>query len=298
MNETDAYAPVSLPRLSAKRQEIELWSLVLHAANIHHQISREPVGWVIQVAEQDYDSAWREVAAYEAENQNWPPPSPPVAPMRSDDFGTLFFSVGMVLFFSVTGPWGEQSTWFTQGAVSAEKILGAGEWWRLFTGLTLHADAVHLLGNVFFGGLLLYYLSRQLGSGAGWLIALLSGGVGNALNVWFHHGEHLSVGFSTAVFGMVGAFCGMSWLRRSLTYREFLLPIGAAAALLAFLGTSGERTDLGAHFWGMAVGIFLGGAASRPAAKRLCDSKFVQVLLLGLCVGGIGLSWFLAMEKV
>jgi membrane associated rhomboid family serine protease len=279
------------------QQKIELWSLVLQAVQVHHQVVQEPGGWVIRVAHQDYDSARRQVAAFEAENENWPPLPPATEVMGSDDFSTLVFMVSLVLFFALTGPWEGHGRWFAQGAVSALKIFGSGEWWRLFTGLTLHADAAHLLGNVFFGGLLLYFLSSQLGSGTGWLIAIFSGAGGNLLNVWFRQGEHLSVGFSTAVFGMVGAFCGLRWFRRGLSFQEFLLPIGAAAALLAFLGTAGERTDLGAHFWGMAVGLVLGGAATRPLLKDFLGTRLVQLFLVGISVGCIGLSWFLALAK-
>ncbi len=298
LNETGTLAPISLSGSPEARQKIELWSLVLQAVHVQHQVLPEQGGWVIHVAEQDYDSAWQQVAAFEAENKNWPPPPPKAEAMGSDDFSTLIFMVTMVLFFSVSGPWDGQSSWFAAGAVSAEKIFGSEEWWRLFTGLTLHADAAHLLGNVFFGGLLLYFLSSQFGSGTGWLIAILSGGGGNALNVWFRYGEHLSVGFSTAVFGMVGAFCGIRWFRRGLTFQEFLLPIGAAAALLAFMGTAGERTDLGAHFWGMVVGLFLGGVANRPLSRQFFDSRLTQYLLIGVCAGGIWFCWFLALATI
>lgn len=288
---------VSLAKVPDARQKVELWSLILQAVHIPHQVFQTSGGWEIQLAEQDYEFARQQIEIFDEENRNWPPPPPPVEAIGSGDLSTFFFMLSLVLFFSVTGPWDSRSQWFAEGAVSAQKILAAGEWWRLLTGLTLHADAAHLLGNVFFGGLLLYFLSTQLGSGTGWLIALASGGVGNALNIWFRHEAHLSVGFSTSVFGMVGAFCGLRWFRRGLVYQEFLLPIGAAAALLAFLGTSGERTDLGAHFWGMVVGLFLGGAANMRPVKRLSDSPIIQAGLVGMCVGCIWLSWFLAFAK-
>ncbi len=38
------------------------------------------------------------------------------------------------------------------------------------------------------------------------------------------------------------------------------MPLGAGVALLAMLGSSGERTDFGAHLWGLVVGLIMGAA--------------------------------------
>ncbi|MBU3936707.1 MAG: rhomboid family intramembrane serine protease, partial [Proteobacteria bacterium] len=79
----------------------------------------------------------------------------------------------------------------------------------------------------------------------------------NAVNLFFHDDLYRSVGFSTAVFGMVGMLSGMR-LRRVGGWQEMVLALGSAASLLALMGSSGERTDLGAHFWGVGIGILVG----------------------------------------
>ncbi len=237
-----------------------LWSLVLQAAAIPHDLLHGETGWQLLVSEKDTVRATEELRLFTEENHNWPPGrdarldreaivenSPPVLPV----IGAL------VVFYAITGGWETHSRWFASGALDRGRVLGDGQWWRLITALTLHADSVHLLGNVLFGGLLVYSLCRHLGSGIAWFSVLLTGVLANGLNVFFHDDLYRSVGFSTAVFGMVGMLSGLR-LRRVGGWQEMVLALGSAASLLALMGSSGERTDLGAHFWGVGVGLPVG----------------------------------------
>jgi membrane associated rhomboid family serine protease len=156
----------------------------------------------------------------------------------------------------------------------------------LITALTLHADVVHLAGNVILGGGIIHLLSKVVGTGLGWALIFMTGVSGNFLNVVFHRSQHLSVGFSTAVFGAVGLSCGLEIIRRR-RLKGALVALGAGLGLLAMLGTGGERVDLGAHLWGFAVGVALGVGTSfwRQSAGRypgflLQFSLFFSVLTL------------------
>lgn len=238
----------------------QLWSLVLHAADIHHELRHDETGWQLLVSEKDFSPATDELRFFSEENHNWPPEraarsdreaivekSPPVLPV----IGAL------VVFHAITGGWEAGNHWFSIGALDRTRVMDDGQWWRLITALTLHADSVHLLGNIFFGGVLVYSLCRHLGSGIAWFSVLLTGVLANAVNLSFHDDLYRSVGFSTAVFGMVGMLSGMR-LRRIGGWQEMVLALGSAASLLALMGSSGERTDLGAHFWGVGVGLPVG----------------------------------------
>lgn len=237
-----------------------LWSLVLHAADIHHDLLHGEAGWQLLVSEKDFSRATDELRLFSEENHNWPPEraarsdreaivekSPPVLPV----IGAL------VVFHAIAGGWDANNHWFAIGALDRVRVMSDGQWWRLITALTLHADSVHLLGNVFFGGVLVYSLCRHLGSGIAWFSVLLTGVLANAVNLFFHDDLYRSVGFSTAVFGMVGMLSGMR-LRRVGGWQEIVLALGSAASLLALMGSSGERTDLGAHFWGVGIGLLIG----------------------------------------
>ena len=274
-----------------------LWSLVLHAADIDHVLRHDQAGWQLLVSAENLSLAVQELQLFTEENHNWPPEraahseresivenSPPVLPVMG----------GLVVFHAITGGWEANSHWFASGAIDRARMMGDGQWYRLITALTLHADSVHLLGNVFFGGLLVYSLCRHLGSGIAWFAVLLVGALANTVNVVLHDDPYHSIGFSTAVFGMVGLLSGMR-LRRIGGWQEIVLALGSAASLLALMGSSGERTDLGAHFWGVGVGLLVGMilAALGLAGKRVL-APVGQWLLFGGTLAMVLGSWWCA----
>lgn len=278
------------------QQKANLWSLVLSAVQIPHTIARQGDAWIIHVPFSIEETARQEIAAFEQENRNWPPPTHGIkeSPHLSERQPSVVFLMGMMMIFhAVTGPWSAGSDWFRYGAVANRRILEAGEWWRMITGLTLHADPVHLLGNVFIGGLLAYFLCRLLGNGLGWLLILFSGAMGNALNVVLRGGSYQSVGFSTAVFGSVGILSGLQ-IGKVGSLKRVILSLGAAVSLLAFLGTEGERVDLGAHLWGLTSGIALGLLVVKVPGflKRMAVSRYQ--LILEIFAGAIVFGAWLA----
>jgi membrane associated rhomboid family serine protease len=281
----DRYAGWVSVEMTPMADVAHLWSLVLDAADIEHRLRHGETGWQLLVSAKDISQAAEELLLFTEENRDWPPKrptssereaivehAPPVLPVMG----------GLVVFHAVTGGWESHSQWFASGALDRVQVMNDGQWWRLITALTLHADSVHLLGNVFFGGLLVYSLCRHLGSGIAWFSVLLTGVLANAINVFFHAAPYQSVGFSTAVFGMVGMLSGMR-LRRIGGWQEMVLALGSAASLLALMGSSGERTDLGAHFWGVGVGLLVGVilAALGLAGKRILAPVGQWLLFLG-----------------
>lgn len=141
------------------------------------------------------------------------------------------------------------------GALDNVKVFVYVQWHRIITALWLHADAGHLAGNCFFGALFLCLLARVCGIGRAWLIACLGGIAGNFASAFIHKPGYASVGFSTAVFAALGGMGGVM-LARSASRPA--MPIAAALALLAMLGTAGANTDYGAHICGLGAGMFLG----------------------------------------
>ena len=287
--------------LPASRQQAEQWSLVLRAVNISSTVEFEQHSWVVKVSPVHAKRALQEIAAFVEEENDWPPnqPAPKVQKLVFSKYQppTIFMMGALVLFYLFTGPWSYKSAWFVNGAVSGRQILENGEWWRLVTALTLHADPVHILGNVLIGGVLVHFLCRLLGNGLGWFLILVSGILGNFLNVFLRGYSHNSVGFSTAIFGTIGILAGYQAVRkRTAAAREILLPLAAGGGLLALLGTGGQRTDLGAHFFGLLVGIALGAALIFLPSQRILVTKatlqsvlFVATLLI------IQVCWWLAM---
>jgi membrane associated rhomboid family serine protease len=262
-----------------EKQKAEAWSLVLLSVNITHRMIQSHRGWEILVNELDAVAARHHLEQYEAENNQWPPVVkylPHSKPIISK--WTILFGALLTGFFALTGPWSESSWFFERGAIHSGAVKEQFQWWRVVTALTLHADIVHLFGNVCLGGVLLAFLSGLTGSGTAWLLAVLAGSIGNMLNVLFRAGIHNSVGFSTAVFGVIGAFCGIRAFREG--FINILLPLGAGLGLLAMLGTGGERTDIGAHVWGLLSGMGLGGIYYfiDPRIKFAKDKRLQNIL--------------------
>lgn len=278
---------------SPDRYQAELWSLVLLSAGIANTIEYQYPDYLVMVEETEAARAAAEIEHYERENRNWPPPKNSSADRmieREKRPPTVLLMGGLLVFHMITGPFSSGSEWFRQGAVDSRAIIEGGEWWRLITALTLHADPGHLLGNLFIGGVIIHYLCKIFGTGFGWFMVVLAGTVANYVNVAARGPGHISVGFSTAVFAAVGLLCGGQLRLRNL--RSVLLPLGAGVSLLAMLGSSGERTDLGAHLWGLVVGLLLGMAWGRLAntlPSRPWSGK--QTVLLSLTLLVVWFAW-------
>lgn len=276
-----------------------IWHLVLSAIRIPHHIHHDNDNWHLFVTDNQELRAIYELESYFAENKDWPPPPP----ASGNDFPvllhppTLLLFGSLILFFSITGPWESHSFWFVQGAGNGERILREGEWWRLLTALTLHADTVHLLSNSLIGWWLVHFFCRLTGSGLGLCAMFLIAGCGNLINVIAHGPDHQFVGFSTAVFAVIGMLAVLSHQgRKKFTGSHFLIPFMAGAALLAVLGSSGEHTDLGAHLFGLLSGLLFGQFLSREPLASLRLSPLFQSICFLLFLSLLTGSWLLALH--
>ena len=186
--------------------------------------------------------------------------------------------------------------WISRGNADAGAIM-AGQWWRAVTALTLHAGGLHLFGNLTIGGCFIVLLCRALGSGLAWSLLLASGTFGNLLNAWVQSPRHHSVGASTTVFGAVGLLAAINLLyNRQNLRRRWYLPLAAALALLALLGSEGENTDLGAHLFGFAVGIGLGLATDSLHSGKGRPGARLNALLSLACIGLVVGAWWAALR--
>jgi membrane associated rhomboid family serine protease len=284
---------------SARNTDIENCSLVLSAKNIGHRLRQDHNGTItILVPASRAEEARYQLDCFFRENENWPLQEPlRGSPAITAAPPTLLLIVALAVFHRVTGPWRYDSIWFSQGAGDASAILYHGEWYRLLTALTLHADLPHLLGNVLIGGLLMHFFLQIHGSGLGFLAILLASGAGNYLNVIVHGGTHRFVGFSTAVFAIIGMLSVYQLVeqRRPPSIRT-LLPLMGGVALLAMLGSSGERTDLGAHLFGLLAGIASGFILGLEPIRKLKYSSFLQTCLFFVSVSILLIAWNMALS--
>jgi len=296
----------------------KLWALVLASRHIPYHMrtfSREEGGGhTVQVQPWFSDRAVEEIQLYLRENAPDGrlivlPDLRPVSGMEP----TVAVMTCMVLFF-----WAYSRTypafalypklWLDLGSAEASRIL-SGEWWRVFTALTLHADSAHVMGNALIGGVFVWLVSRRLGSGLAWSLTIWGGGIGNLLNSLALAAPHNAIGFSTASFAAAGVLAaiapfgvgggihgfGTGSLARRI-YRficSALVPVGAGLGLLAMLG-AGEDTDLGAHLFGFLSGLGLGTVTGLLSTRFGLPGKVADGVLFVVALCTVVAAWMIA----
>lgn len=295
---SSAEAASILTRRAAPPQ-LDLWLTVLSAANIPFRIG-EAKGAARHAGEMVYvpplleRRARADLAAVAAEHPVRPPAPPPA---RRNAHWVLVFFLALVVWHGLrVGWWGALTPasapfWLDTGAADVFRILRLHEWHRTLTALTLHSDSRHLFANVLFGAPFLILLCRRVGLGPGLALTVCSGALGNSLNSLYQPLGHSSIGFSTALFGAVGALAGVTAARGARVatekrrFRQILLPLAVGGGVLAMLGAEGGTTDYGAHLFGLAAGCVLGGAAGvTPPPGRRVEIAAGLLALLPLAV--------------
>jgi hypothetical protein len=90
-----------------------------------------------------------------------------------------------------------------------------------------------------------------------------------------------------------------TWRRgylRDTPWRARIAPIVAGLGLLAFTGTAGENTDLGAHLFGFIAGLGSGLAIARFAAVDWLRKGGVQLVAGTLAVALLAAAWATALS--
>lgn len=236
----------------------------------------------------------------------------PAVPDRGTN--ALGIVMGMLLtgFQFITGVWESRpaGSWFAVGVADAARIRG-GEWWRAVTAMTLHADLMHLFGNVAASLIFVGAAGRWLGPGVAAALILLAGTGANLLTAVVEKQDHLSVGASTATFAALGLVVGLQVVRRwrggGAIRRRAWVAAGAGLALLAMLGV-GARADVFAHAFGLGLGTVCGIAAGvldppRVAAgvappRASLTMRVVQAALALGTLGAVALAWARAFGRI
>jgi membrane associated rhomboid family serine protease len=272
-------------------QQVRTWSLVLSSQFIPHRVSASRGERQIWVNATEADEAVSQIRLYEQENAEW---APGWLPARTFSSARASFSVlaliGLAHFITTFGVGYSRSLWIAVGSADAGLIL-RGEWWRVVTALTLHSDVVHLLSNVVIGGFFILWLCRELGAGLSWSLVLLSGMAGNAINALVQSPLHNSIGASTAVFGAIGILSGLRMHESAAASRSVFVPLVAGIILLALLGSGGERTDVGAHLFGLISGLAIGAGLSAWLKSNPIPTRDVQRILGVIAIATPIIAW-------
>jgi membrane associated rhomboid family serine protease len=276
---------------------------VLDSLGIPCCLEQGPEGLELLVPPECIQQACQELLRYESSNISWPPPSSaPIHQLTENTLATLSVLIFLATFHNITQldvPLSGLSMpeWVLIGNAQAGKILD-GEWWRLVTALTLHADWAHLSSNLAIGGIFVVFLCRELGSGLAWSLLLGAGILGNLVNAHVQSSSHSSVGASTAVFGAVGILGAISLMRYKQSLRaRWMIPVAGALSLLALLGTEGKNTDIGAHLFGFVYGGCLGLIAEYLINRHGRPGLILNALLALASITVVVVAWWAALHN-
>ena len=247
-------------RRCPNRRQAEQYALVLTAMGIQSLIVPEAKFMTLYVAHEDAVRASDELAAYDRENGDRPSERDWLRPALPRVEVAMVYWVVLLFFFAAARHEAFSFDWLGAGAAQTGLML-KGEWWRAVTALCLHTSSTHLLGNLVFGTVFLMLLSQVTGAGVAALAMITAGAAGNVLSTLVRAPEHTSIGASTAIFAGIGLLAALQLARRQ--HFEFSVlrnwtPVAGGLALLAFLGFSGENTDILAHVLGFGSGIAAG----------------------------------------
>jgi membrane associated rhomboid family serine protease len=172
-----------------------------------------------------------------------------------------------------------------------------GEWWRLFTATTLHADLAHLAANLTLGFLLLGLAMARWRAGPSLLSVLLAGAAGNLASLLASPAPHSSLGASGMVMGALGLLAAGALLPHpaGFDWRAVGRSLGGGALLFILLGLN-PASDVVAHLGGFLAGLALGTILARVPERARGRPWFGR--LTGACAGGTLLvTWALALTR-
>ncbi len=292
-----------------RRDLVDSWSLTCSALNIPWRIAGKGLQRTLYVPPLYGYIAHTQLAETSAEYSSVLPASPP---RRKNAHVALALFLPLLAWHGIThcwwfawGPSAQQ--WESIGALRADRILH-GELFRAITALTLHADSIHLFGNILFGAPFFILLCGRIGAGVSILLAIIAGSCANLSEAIYRHSTSTSLGFSTAIFAAVGlhaAFLAMDELRLAQKYRQshpaslrrgfkksFVI-LASGGAILAALGADpAPKNDYVAHIFGLLFGLLIGFAISlygkskdSPSRQRLCG-----ITAFGIVAG----AWLMA----
>jgi membrane associated rhomboid family serine protease len=283
---------------------------MLYAVGIASAIARDSTGCVLLVEIGDAPAALEHLRQYEIERLNKPPPLPPPPKLHPHAWaGSVIYALVVtgVAFAISNGLWRLDA--FNVGELDAG-LVQQGQWWRVWTALTLHLDGPHLAANTLAGVWFGYLASRLLGTGNAWFLVVMGAGLANWIEAFFGPPTHRSVGASTAVFTALGLLSAYSWRTRLAYPQRWALrwgPLVAGVVLLSWTGTgaqsleepggsAGQTVDVLAHALGFAVGLLAGAGAALESVSRVLN-RVPQWLAGLLALVPLVVGWIRALSS-
>jgi membrane associated rhomboid family serine protease len=276
------------------QREAQEHSFVLETQGITALPREQDGAWGLWLRSEDHGRALSVLAAYRAENARrpWERELPRVGWIFH--LGAFLWAAWLIAVFTVSSQPHDLAR--VAGSLDASRVL-QGEWWRLFTAMSLHADLKHLAANLTTGLVVFGLVMARFGAGLGLLGGLLAGLTGNLFTMAWHGELHRNVGASGMIMGAVGLLAVDSWViwrQGHVPWRRVLAAFGAGCGLFLLWGLDPE-SDVAAHAGGFFGGIGWGFGIGWMAPDH--ETRLRASPLAGLaCVLAVLLTWGLAMR--
>lgn len=181
-------------------------------------------------------------------------------------FGILAVTVGIYVITRISRPaFGDLLNLFAQQNL----LVGAGEWYRIFTPVLLHANTLHVGFNMW----ALYQLGPAVERRTGVLsyVALYgaAAGWGGAFAFWLGEPGDVLIGASGAIFGLFGLWLHSAYRLRDTAFgRSLLSNIGLTLVINAALPFLIPGISWQGHLGGLVAGVVAGELWSRVRDPR------------------------------
>lgn len=207
---------------------------------------------------------------------------------RDEPYIMYFFLGLQILLFLVMTLFGgsQNSNVLVFFGAKVNILIQQGQWWRLIMPIFLHSGLMHIAVN----SVTLYFIGMQIESLFGhWrftLIYLLSGIVGNIASFVFNTG--ISVGASTALFGLFGAFF---MLVEAFRQNTAIRAMGQQFALFIVLNLAFDLfnpgIDLAGHVGGLLGGFLVANIVGVPRIRSVSVLRRIITLIILVLASGI-----------
>ncbi|MHA6259829.1 rhomboid family intramembrane serine protease [Sporosarcina sp. CAU 1771] len=174
---------------------------------------------------------------------------------------SILLALNIFIFVLTILPFIGNKIYFSGMGINA--YIAAGEWWRLFTPMFLHAGFMHILFNMFALFIFGPELERVAGKTRFLTIYLLSGIFGNVAVFFLEDLNYAHVGASGAIFGIFGAFGALVYYTKNVLpeLRQIIIPIIIISVVMTFLQPG---INILAHLIGLVVGFLIGLSYFHP----------------------------------
>ncbi len=124
---------------------------------------------------------------------------------------TVIMALTLIVVYLITGALGGNllrlNVRWAYPLLQDNDAVWAGQWWLLITSMFLHADLLHLGGNLLFLLLFGTSLEEQVPA-TKWVATYFASGIGGSLAFLFLGGSAVGLGASGAIWGLLGAAGG------------------------------------------------------------------------------------------